>query len=171
MSAVAAGDPRAFEALVLRHQQTAWNVAYRFLADRHQAEDVVQDAFLRIYEASDRYRDDAPFAAYLRKIVVRRCIDVARKRRPTLFGLFRSHPAEDRSPDTALSHRERRDQIRRAVANLPDRQRMAVVLKYLEGLDTRQTAHALETTPKAVERLLARARVTLGRELEEVEGD
>jgi RNA polymerase sigma-70 factor, ECF subfamily len=170
MAAVAEGDRCAFETLVLRYQQTAWNVAYRFLRDRHQAEDVVQDAFLRVYEARGRYRPDVPFTAYLRKIVVRRCIDHSRKRRPFLFGLFETHPADDSSPDKILSRRERLHDIRDAVERLPDRQRMAVVLRYLEGLDARETAHALETTPKAVERLLARARKTLERGLEERRG-
>ncbi len=167
MSAVAQGDPRVFEALVLRYQQTAWNVAYRFLADRHQAEDAVQDAFLRVYEASGRYRPEVPFSAYLYRIVVRRCIDVSRKRRSFSRGLFRARvsTSDARSPEQVLSDRERVERVRVAVGGLPDRQRMAVVLSYLEGLDTKHTAAAMETTPKAVERLLARARKALGRAL------
>lgn len=168
MSAVAQGDPRAFETLVSRYQQTAWNVAYRFLADRHQAEDAVQDAFLRVYEARGRYRPEVPFSAYLYRIVVRRCIDLARKRRPFLGGLFHSLATvrADSGPEEILSRQDRTEAVRAAVGGLPDRQRMAVLLWYIEGLDTRRTAHAMETSPKAVERLLARARRTLGRALE-----
>ena len=121
-----------------------------------------------MYEARGRYRPDVPFAAYLRKILVRRCIDLSRKRQPFLAGLFQTHTVDERSPDAVLSRRERLEYVRDAVGRLPARQRMAVLLKYLEGLDTRETADAMGTTPKAVERLLARARTTLGRELEEL---
>ena len=170
MSAVASGEVCAFGILVRRHQQKAWNIAWRFLGDRHQAEDVVQDAFLRVYKASAQYRPDVPFVAYLYKIVVRRCIDVSRKRRPLLGGLFhfRQTAPEDDAPEAALIRTERATAVRAAVNRLPDRQRMAVVLRYLEALDTRQTAEILDTTPKAVEQLLARARKAMGADLVDV---
>jgi len=82
MLAVAKGDLAAFDEIVLRHQKLAWGIAYRFLGDRHEAEDVAQEAFLRILDAADRYKSTAAFPTYLSRIVIRLCLDQARKNRP-----------------------------------------------------------------------------------------
>ena len=82
MQAVARGQSAAFEQLILRHQQAAWRTAYRMLGCRQTAEDVAQEAFLRIYQAADRYQPSAAFRTYLFRIVVRLCLDCLRKKRP-----------------------------------------------------------------------------------------
>jgi RNA polymerase sigma-70 factor, ECF subfamily len=82
MQAVACGQMAAFEQLVLRHQQAAWRTAYRMLGCRQTAEDIAQEAFLRIYQAADRYQPSAAFRTYLYRIVVRLCLDCLRKKRP-----------------------------------------------------------------------------------------
>jgi RNA polymerase sigma-70 factor (ECF subfamily) len=82
MQAVAGGDLSAFNEIVLRHQKLAWGIAYRFLGDRHAAEDIAQEAFLRILDAAPRYKPTAAFPTYLSRIVTRLCLDRARKKRP-----------------------------------------------------------------------------------------
>jgi RNA polymerase sigma-70 factor (ECF subfamily) len=82
MRRVAQGDLDAFERLVLRHQEMVWRTAYRLVADHQAAEDIAQDAFLRVFEASERYRPTAAFRTYLHRIVVRLCLDYLRKGRP-----------------------------------------------------------------------------------------
>jgi RNA polymerase sigma-70 factor (ECF subfamily) len=161
MLVVAKGDLDAFNQIVLRHQKLAWGIAYRFLGDRHEAEDVAQEAFLRILDAAPRYKPTAAFATYLSRIVTRLCLDHARKKRPVPT---HSLPAlQDRNSSAAdqatLQDRDRA--IRATLDGLPPAQRMAVVLRYFECLDCRSVASAMETTVKAVERLLARARDSL----------
>jgi len=82
MQAAAKGDLNAFEQIVLRHQQTVWAVAHRFLGDSSEAEDVAQDAFLKILKAAPRYRPSAAFRTFLIRVVSRLCMDRARKMRP-----------------------------------------------------------------------------------------
>jgi RNA polymerase sigma-70 factor (ECF subfamily) len=161
MLAVAEGDLDAFDEIVLRHQKLAWGIAYRFLGDSHEAEDVAQEAFLRILDAGPRYKPSAAFTTYLSRIVTRLCLDHAQKKRPLPAD---SLPAvQDVNPSAAerMAVQDRDRAIRAALDRLPSAQRMAVVLRYFEGLDCRAVASAMETTVKSVERLLARARDTL----------
>jgi len=161
MLAVAKGDLGAFDELVLRHQRFVWGIAFRFLGGPAEAEDIAQEAFLKLLKAVPRYRPTAGFRTYLYRIVSRLCIDYARKKRPIpTDGLSER---SDRSPNSAeaLAIKERDTEIRLAIGALPARQRMAVILKYYEGLTYGEIARAMGTTVKAVERLLGRARTIL----------
>jgi RNA polymerase sigma-70 factor (ECF subfamily) len=164
MLAVAQGDLKAFERLVLRHQRSAWRAAYRMLGCHQTAEDVAQEAFLKIFEAADRYRPIAAFRTYLCRIVVRLCLDHIRKGRPVPADNLL--PIDDRpSPHQRASDAEQTQAVQQAIVRLPPKQRTAVVLRYYEGLSGREIAVAMEISLKAVERLLGRARTTLERRL------
>ena len=78
----AGGDLAAFEELVRRNQGGAWALAWRFLGDAAEAQDIVQEAFLRIYKAAPRYRPTAAFRTYLYRVVARLCLDWKAKKRP-----------------------------------------------------------------------------------------
>jgi len=158
MLAVAQGDMDAFEGLVRRKQTWAWGIAYRFLGDRHEAEDVVQDAFLRLLEAADRYQPTSSFNTYFYRIISRVCLDRAKKKRPRCLGAVPD--VFDSRPDAlgAMEKQQSAEAVRAALDVLPPQQRLAVVLRYYEGLSYQDIASVLETTPKAVERLLARGR-------------
>ena len=158
MQALARGDMAAFDQLVLRHQKPAWAVAYRFLGDRHEAEDVVQDAFLRLLPAAGRYQPTCSFNTYFYRIISRLCLDHAKKKRPRCLDPMPD--VWDDGPDTAgeMEKRQNAEAVRAALAALPPQQRLAVVLRYYESLSYQDIASALETTPKGVERLLARGR-------------
>jgi RNA polymerase sigma-70 factor (ECF subfamily) len=158
MLALARGDTAAFDQLVLRHQKAAWGIAYRFLGDRHEAEDVVQDAFLRLLEAAERYQPASSFNTYFYRVISRLCLDRTKRRRPR--PLEAVPDVFDGGPDTlgAMEKQQSAEAVRAALDALPPQQRIAVVLRYYEALSYQNIASALETTPKAVERLLARAR-------------
>ena len=161
MLAVARGDMAAFEQLVLRHQETAWRTAYRFVADWQAAEDIAQEAFLKVLEAAPRYRPMAAFRTYLYRIIVRLCLDHQRKRRPTLAERLSHVPQAAPSAEERAVRGERERAVQKALSRLRRKQRIAIVLRYYEGLSGREIAAAMETTVKAVERLLARGRATL----------
>ena len=167
MRAVGSGDLNAFEQIVLRHQKSAWHIAYRFLGDRTTAEDVAQEAFLKILEAAERYRPTARFRTYLHRVVTRVCLDHARKRQPAYVEDLSAAAARSPSPPDAVGSQERDEAVRKALNTLPPNQRMAVVLRYFEGLSGREIAAAMQVSVKGVERLLARARRALEVLLEE----
>lgn len=161
MRAVQEGNLPAFEQLVLRHQVSAWNTARRFLNDAAEAEDVAQDAFLRVLDAAPRYQPTAAFKTYLLRIVTHLCLDRIRKKRPLYTAFLPDAPAAGPSPADQLLAQERNQQVRAALEQLPPSQRVALVLRYDEELSYREIAAVMQTTPKAVERLLARGRTAL----------
>jgi RNA polymerase sigma-70 factor, ECF subfamily len=171
MLAVAGGDLSAFGQLVSRHQTSAWNAAYRFLGNTADAEDIAQEAFLRILDSADRYRPTASFRTYLYRIVTRLCFDFSRRKRHRRHVELPDFAENRPSPEGVSILGERAAAVRQALDSLPVAQKMAVVLRYYENLGYREIAVILNTTGKGVERLLARARATLedrlGRFLEE----
>ncbi len=161
MLSVRGGDLDAFERLVLRHQAGAWRVAYRFTGDAAEAEDLAQEAFLKIFGAAPRYQPTATFRTYLYRVLTRLCIDYRRKKRPVLAGPFPE--AADTAPSSSrqAAQAERDALIQDALNSLPADYRLAVVLRYFEGLSGAEMAEAMGRSVKAVERLLARAKSAL----------
>lgn len=163
MLAAADGDLEAYEELVKRHQKTAFSIAYRLLGDRDNAEEVAQEAFLKIFEAAERYQPSAAFRTYLCRVVTRLCYDRTEKNKPVALDPFSGFiPGDDReTPEQELLDREEQAAVRRALEELPRRQQVAVTLAYVEEIKYREIAAAMETTEKAVERLVARAKKRL----------
>ena len=158
MRRVRDGDLEAFEKIVVRYQAEAWRVACRFTGDASEAEDIAQEAFVRIFEASSRYKPTASFRTYLYCILNRLCLDHVRKMRPIPTDELPPVTDPAPSPDEASRRKERDALVQEAVSALPPRARMAIVLRYFEGLGWAEIADAMELSPKAVERLLARGR-------------
>jgi len=166
MLRVCDGDLNAFGQLVLRHQSEAWRVAYRFTGDATEAEDLAQQAFLRVLDAAPRYSPTAAFRTYLYQVVTRLCLDYHRKKRPVLTEALPECVADTPTPGEEADARERDQFIQNALAALPADYRVAVVLRYFEGLSAAEMAVAMGRSVKAVERLLSRAREALAPSLE-----
>jgi RNA polymerase sigma-70 factor, ECF subfamily len=157
MLLVSRGDRAAFNELILRHQGSAWVIAYRFLGDAIEAEDIVQTAFLKILEAAPRYQPTAGFSTYLCQVVTRLCMDFVQKKKPFPTASLPDRPDLSQKPIQGEEDRE----VRRALETLLPPQRMAVVLRYYEDLNYRQIATAMDVSEKAVEGLLDRGRKAL----------
>ena len=136
-------------------------MAYRFTGDAAEAEDLAQDAFLKIFDAAPRYRSTATFRTYFYRVLTRLCIDHRRKKRPGLADPFPHMPDTAPSPSAQADQAERDALIQAALNSLPADYRMAVVLRYFEGLSGAEMAEAMGRSVKAVERLLARAKSAL----------
>ncbi|HEY3295305.1 MAG TPA: sigma-70 family RNA polymerase sigma factor [bacterium] len=167
MLAAGQGDVQAFEQIVLRHQAFAWSVAYRFVGNREDAEDLVQDAFLRLLAAAARYRPTASFRTYLSRIICRLCLDHMEKKRPVVCDELPECADTSPLPDGIVVREEQASAVRRGITLLPPNQRLAIILRYYEDCSYRDIAEAMDTTEKAVERLLARGREALGNTLKD----
>jgi RNA polymerase sigma-70 factor (ECF subfamily) len=165
MQASGSGDRRAFEEIVRRHQQHAWAIAYRFLGRREEAEDIVQDAFLRLLHAASRYHSTASFRTYLHRIVIRLCLDHAKRHRPVYTDVPPDRRESSSDALDSMVEGERVRGIHAALALLPANQRMAIVLKYFENLSYREIAEVMRITEKATDRLLARGKAALATSL------
>ena len=165
MLAVKQGDLCAFEQIVLRNQATAWRAAYRFCGDRATAEDLAQEAFLRILDGAPDYTPSASFKTYLLRVVAHLCIDHARKKQPDFIENLPEPASSSPTAEGVLMLRDRSDGIQAALNRLTPQQRIAVILRYYEGLPCREIASIMKTSAKSVERLLARGRSALEHDL------
>ena len=161
MEALAGGELDAFHELVLRYQDLAWQMAYRFLGDSMAAEDVAQEAFIRVLQAAPRYRPTAAFRTYFYRIITRLCIDRTRRKQPIGIANIPDVPDPALGPTERLIEIESRAQVREAIDDLPPKQKAAILLKHFEGLSYAEIAQVLGITPKAVERLISRAGASL----------
>jgi RNA polymerase sigma-70 factor (ECF subfamily) len=161
MLSVAQGDLNAFNEIILRHQRTAWGIAYRFLGDAAEAEDIAQQAFLKILEAASGYRPTAAFRTYLHQIVTRLCIDHTKKKRPTYTDTLPETQDHSTDPTHPLAMKERTAAISKALDILPSNQRLALILRHYEEMSYVDIAQSLKISVKAVEGLIRRARATL----------
>lgn len=158
----ARGDRRAFDRIVARYGPIALRLAARVAPDRQSAEDIAQEALVRIWHrAADFDPHRARFTTWLYRIVVNLCIDLCRRPRPVPLpeGFDVADPATETG--AALEQDEQRAAIARAMDDLTAAQRAALTLVYDEGLSGAEAAAALGVSTKAVERLLARARARL----------
>ncbi len=163
MLASGRGDRAAFAKLVRNHLGRSNAIAVRMLGSAAEAEEVVQEAFLRVWQKAPTWRKDggARVSTWLARVIVNLCID--RRRRARSVPLEEVPEMADSAPgaDDVLALEERRQRVATALAELPDRQRAAVVLSYYEGLSNAEVAGALEISVGAVESLLVRARRSL----------
>jgi len=164
MASAAQGDVNAFEQLVLRYQTIVWRVAYRFVGNSADAQDITQIVFLKLFEAAPRYHATALLKTYLFRIVNTTCIDHTRKNRsarPATLDDPSEVPDDSPSAIDAMIMHENEKGIKQFIETLPPRQRSAITLRYEAELSIRDIANILKVTEKAVERLLAHARDTL----------
>ena len=113
MQAMADGDLDAFQQIILRHQQIAWSLAYRFIGDSAAAQDIVQEAFLKILESAPRYRPLAKFRTYLYRILTRICIDYSRKKKPIFVDFISDIVSCSPAPLNELIVEEREAEVRK----------------------------------------------------------
>jgi RNA polymerase sigma-70 factor, ECF subfamily len=159
LRAIADGDRAAFDRLSRRHLDRAYGVALRMTGSKADAEDVVQDVFLRLWLKPDSWRPgQAQFSTWLYRVVVNRCLDLKRRPKGTDLDSVEEPQAPDANAEDSLIETERGKALESAVKELPERQRAAIVLTYTAGLRNAEAAATLEISVKAFEALLVRAK-------------
>lgn len=156
------GDGAAARTLTARLLPRVYAHAARVLGDAAEAEDVAQDAMMRLWKIAPDWRSgEAQVSTWLYRVTANLCTDRLRKRRGV--GLDEIAEPVDPQPSAAaqLQNRTRYDALQAALNKLPDRQRQAVVLRHIDGLANPEIAQAMEISPRAVESLTARGKRAL----------
>ena len=167
-----AGDTAAFDELMRATERKVVAAAWRLLGEREDARDAAQEVYLRAFKYLARFREGEDFQAWLYRITVNVCRDAARRRRArhdcgaseeelerAAANLGGPAGGRDAEGDALLT--QRRAMLRRALQELPERERAAVVLRDLEGLSTGEVARILNTRPVTVRSQVCSARAKL----------
>jgi RNA polymerase sigma-70 factor (ECF subfamily) len=168
-----------FDKLYRDHVDLVYRYAYRLCGEAESAKDLVQETFLNAYRGLDRFRGDAKVSTWLYTIASRACLRMRRKRKgaphrelsleefvPTSEGEFRLQvPIEGMTPEQALENKELREALEQAINKLPQKYRMALVLRDMEGLSADETGAVMGLSERAVKSRLHRARLFVRREL------
>ena len=171
MVRVAKGEPAAARAAVDRHLAGLVAFAWRMTGDRAAAEDIAQDAFLKLWRHAPRWKPKAQIGTWLRRVAYNRSIDLYRQSRPNddIAALALEDPAP--GPARHLLAAEVSAIVHRALEALPERQRAAIAMAHFDGMSQSETAAVLEVSVEAVESLLARGRRTLRLRLTAIKPD
>lgn len=168
MRAVAAGDPEALGHLYTRHRQRVLTLAYRTLGHWSLAEDITHETFLRVRQAAAGYRPQADFTTWLYRIVVNLCLDEKRRCKRRALDPFQGPDGVSRlaaEPDDGDETRELCETVWKALAKLSRRQRQALILHKIKGLNHARIAEQTGWSQAAVESLIVRAYRKLRKEL------
>ena len=171
-----AGDETAFDDLVLRHQQRAFNVAFQLLHDHEDATEVAQDAFVRIYRSVDNFRGECEFTTWLHQIVVNLARNKHRwwKRRGRQASVSLDSPVKTADGEVSLQIADNTDPpdvqtvkaefielLSRRMSELPRKFREVLILRNVDNLSYEQIAEVLKCSIGTVKSRIARARETL----------
>ena len=174
---IAARDDAAFDLLVARHQGRAYRLAWSLLRDAEDARDASQEAFIRVWEAAERFRGDARFSTWFYRILVNVCLDHKRRGRwwtrlvardtdrDADESLVERQPAPDPDPGYQVSEAQTMARLWEAVHRLSAQQRAAVILYGQEHLSTAEIAEVLRVAEATVRVHLHRAVAALRKEL------
>jgi RNA polymerase sigma-70 factor (ECF subfamily) len=175
MKRVAKGDDDAFRLLFERHHRLAYSVIYRHIGVQFEAEDLVQEAFLRVYRNAGTWEPTAKFSTWLYTVVSNLCLnykrDKARDKLRLLSGdeeggnPLERMATEEAQEAEAMDAEDRARVVREAIQELPEQQRMALILSRYEDKSYEEVAEILGTTVAAVKSLTSRARTTLREKL------
>jgi len=165
---IADGDRRAFAEVMERHVDRVLGLARRVLQSEADAEEVTQEVFLTVWQKAETWRPGrARFSTWLYRVTLNRCLNRKARVQQRYLPLAPEYDPPDPGPraDERLLAQEQQQQVEAAIADLPEKQRMAISLTYVTGVGNAEAAAAMEISVKAVEALLVRARRSLRQRL------
>jgi len=159
-----AGDDGAFDQLVERHMKPTYALAYRLTGNHDDADDLAQEAFIRAHRGLARFRGEARFSTWLTRIV----INLSRnpRRRHLSLAAVPEQAGREGDAESKLATSRRRQDVRRAVAGLPEKQRRSLLLKVFADLRYREVAELMGTTTGTAKANVFHALRNLARRLE-----
>jgi len=164
---VLSGDTSSFENIISRYERRVMNIAIRILGCRDDAHDAAQEVFLRVFKYLHRLDLEKPIDPWLMRMTVNVCRDLGRKKRQhqstsldqTSSEAATNSPADD--PYTGLAEEQQRQMLWKALACLSENERVAIVLRDVEGLSTAEVAAILESPEVTVRSRISRGRLKL----------
>ena len=164
----AKGDARSFEQLMRRHEGRMYSCALRMCGNREDAQDCVQEAMLRVFRALERFKGESSFSTWVYRITMNACLDELRRRKvrsaaslDTLLesGWTPKDPGE--LPDSRAERMERKAALEKAISELPEDMRAAIVLREVHDLSYEEISQALDVNVGTIKSRISRGRERL----------
>ena len=181
VKATLAGEPHAFEEIVERYQRLVFHIIYHYLGRRAEVEDMAQEVFLKVFRSLETFDAKRPLKAWISRITANTCLDEVRKARKRKTQLFADLGGDEEgrveylyerfSQQSALSERDVQELfelLEKLMGRLNEKDKMAFVLRELEGLSYPEIAQALQTTELAARIRVSRSKRKLQKDLEQV---
>ena len=171
------GDRRAFSELVDRYKDKIYYLAYRMLGNVQEAEDIVQETFLRVFANLYRYNENQKFSTWIYRIATNLCIDRLRKRK-AVYSLDAEMPdqegreyyttlnSKDPTPEQQYVLSETQETIRRAIDSMPEKYKAVILLRYMHDMSLQEIGEALDMPVTTVKTRVHRGREYLRKKLE-----
>ncbi len=178
LSQIASGDEKAFSALYGQYKDKVFNTVLSYVQHHEEAQEVAQDVFVEVFRSAKDFKGQSSISTWVYRIAVNKSLDhlryrVRKKRFAFLQSLFNSESGELQHdiphfehPGILLENKDKAQILFAAMDKLPDQQKTAYILIYIEELSGKEAAEVMNTSPKAVESLLQRAKAGLRKELE-----
>lgn len=174
LARIAAGEERAFTMYVSRHLERVHAIALRYTGKPDDAQDIAQETFLRVWRGAAKFvAGEASPNAWLSRIAINLCHDWHRAKRRRAWLPFADHfdpPSPEPGPEQIAADRAELGAVREAIAELPERQRSALILTVLAGHSTKEASGILGISPGAVEQAVFRARSALRAQFADEDG-
>lgn len=163
------GEDAAFGELVRRYQTSVFNVCYRLIGERQEAEDLTQESFIRAHQRFDLYHHNMPIGPWIRKLATNLCLNWLKRAQITSFALEDEHDepvAGSENPEDVRLKVEREEVVRQALLSLPPHYRSVIELRHFQDLSYNAISEVLEIPLSDVKSHLFRARQILAKRLE-----
>lgn len=170
------GDQEAFGEIVELYKDKVFQLCYRMLGNRHEAEDLAQEAFVRAYVNIETFNRSRKFSTWLYRIATNVCIDRLRKKKPDYFldaevagteglTLYSQLAADGKSPDSEVETLELQEQVQEAIMQLSDKYRIVIILRYIDDLSLNEISEVLDMPLGTVKTRIHRGREALRKKL------
>jgi RNA polymerase sigma-70 factor, ECF subfamily len=170
------GDTAAFEELIIRYQRRVFTLALKLLGSTDDAQDAAQEVFLRVFKYIHRFDSRRPIEPWLMQVTVNVCRNIGRTRQrcwntfPETVDADMAVENPARDPHSGLAEEQRRRMLWKALETLPEKERLAVILRDINGFDTSEVAKILGSSETTVRSQVSRARVRMKEVIDQMIG-
>ncbi|MBT2659192.1 RNA polymerase sigma factor SigW [Bacillus sp. ISL-18] len=170
------GDQDAFGEIVEIYKNSVYQLCYRMIGNRHEAEDLAQEAFIRAYVNIQSFNQDLKFSTWLFRIATNLCIDRLRKKKPDYYldaevagteglTMYSQISSDSPLPETEVESLELQENVQKEILKLPEKYRSAIVLKYMEDMSLNEISEILDLPLGTVKTRIHRGREALRQQL------
>jgi len=165
---IIAGDHSAFSELVIRHTKKYYSIAYRVLFNRDDSEDLVQEAFLKLWNNPQSWNSsrNVKFTTWFYRVVINLCLDYKKKNKPHTSDKYNEVESHTNTQDGIIDMKRRQELLDKYLLQLPERQQIALNLCFYEGVSNKEAAEIMDINLKALQSLIMRAKTNLKEKLQ-----